>query len=79
MFRLRWSPDRKQLLAAAMYAGFCVLSVDQLEEEEPAWLLRDSADGPRLAYGIAWHAETGTVATASFYDYDMRVWQTTPA
>ena len=53
-----------------------MLSVKELEDEEPVWLLRDSAEGPRLAYGIDWHWATGAVATASFYDFDMRVWQT---
>jgi len=89
VWRLKWSPTRKNILAAAcMHAGFAVLKYDH-DSGSFAETLPFVGEHKSLGYGIDWQfpesglpavAEDGeigdaeTISSASFYDHLMQFW-----
>jgi len=85
VWRLKWHPTQAfRLVAACMYGGIRAFNVDAVHEFTPSYqissefLLHTS-----MAYGVDWcHAckkneltEVNLVASCSFYDHILHVWQ----
>jgi len=71
VWRLKWHPDKPYVLVAGMHSGFHILKLDN---EQSLVLDQSYAHGDdSLAYGADW-LDDGRVATCSFYDKAMTVW-----
>eukprot|EP00116_Pleurobrachia_bachei_P006751 sb/3467013/ len=70
VWRLKQSRDH--ILVAGMHSGFHVLHRDTLD------IVTSYTDHGSLAYGASWLGDEGLVATCSFYDNLVTVWNAVP-
>ncbi|KAI8377287.1 hypothetical protein BD560DRAFT_367036 [Blakeslea trispora] len=77
IWRLKWHPSRSdRLLSASMHAGAFVVDVDQ--DYTKAQLSTSFLDHTSMAYGADWsYADPNLVASCSFYDHVLHLWNTT--
>ncbi len=89
VWRLKWHPrDRKQLAVAAMHGGAWVVRFEDKEEEEEGKtqaLAKKTCHHARhasMVYGMDWwhgggreEDEEDVLATCSFYDHALHLWQ----
>ncbi|CAN7943277.1 unnamed protein product [Ixodes hexagonus] len=74
VWRLKWNRTDPQLLAvAAMHGGACVLRYSA--DLRTAQCVSKFTKHESMVYGIDW-AEDGTLASCSFYDHSLYLWNT---
>jgi diphthamide biosynthesis protein 7 len=74
VWRLKWHPEAELLLAAAMYNGFHVYSL-QSEDNFKLESQLEYQVHKSIAYGADWsHKNMGMIGTCSFYDHLLTTW-----
>ena len=84
VWRVKWNPLQPDLIAAAcMHNHFCILHTHS-DSTHPVEVVGSYKKHGSLAYGIDWCRKNGvedkgqkyTLASCSFYDHSMHVWDT---
>ena len=75
MWRLKWHPEKPYIMVAGMHSGFHIIDNNHLADSDEQSLVLDHtySGHDSLAYGADW-LDGGRVATCSFYDKLMTVW-----
>ena len=85
IWRVKWHPSSPGLLAAACMHNHFVVVDTHVGTGGPMEVVGGYKGHASLAYGVDWCRErasedkhvTGTLASCSFYDHSMHLWNTT--
>lgn len=76
VWRLVPSPVSNQVLACCMYGGARILNPLEYTSDEPAQVVKTITEGhDSMVYGGDWRADGKYLATCSFYDKAVQVWE----